>query len=88
MQVPDHLVAEIIDGELMARDASTARERCASTPATACVTCGSSIRSYARWRSIAWKDGRGVVISTHGGDETVRAEPFDAIEIAIDRWWT
>jgi Uma2 family endonuclease len=30
---------------------------------------------------------RWVVVSTHGGDDVVRAEPFDAIELAIDRWW-
>jgi hypothetical protein len=28
-----------------------------------------------------------VVASTHGGDDRVRAEPFDAIEIDIARWW-
>ncbi len=30
---------------------------------------------------------RWLVASTHGGDETVRAEPFDAIEIQLERWW-
>ena len=30
---------------------------------------------------------RWVVASTHGGAETVRAEPFDAIAIDIGRWW-
>ena len=33
------------------------------------------------------EDGRWIVVSTHGGDETVRAEPFDAVALAIDRWW-
>ena len=28
-----------------------------------------------------------VVASTHGGDDRVRAEPFDAIELDIVRWW-
>ncbi len=31
--------------------------------------------------------GRWIVASTHGGDEVVRAEPFDAIAIGLDRWW-
>jgi Uma2 family endonuclease len=31
--------------------------------------------------------GRWVVASTHGGDDRVRAEPFDAIELEIVRWW-
>jgi Uma2 family endonuclease len=33
------------------------------------------------------ESGRWVVASTHGGDDRVRAEPFDAIEIDIARWW-
>ena len=32
-------------------------------------------------------DGRWVVAAVHGGDERVRAEPFDAIEVALERWW-
>ena len=31
--------------------------------------------------------GRWIVASTHGGDEVVRAQPFDAIELALERWW-
>ncbi len=30
---------------------------------------------------------RWVVASTHGGDEHVRAEPFEAIELQLTRWW-
>lgn len=30
---------------------------------------------------------RWVVVSTHGGAEGLRAEPFDAIEIDMSRWW-
>ena len=30
---------------------------------------------------------RWVVLSTHGGNETVRAEPFEAIEMDLGRWW-
>lgn len=28
-----------------------------------------------------------VVVSTHGGDDRVHAEPFDAVELALRRWW-
>lgn len=31
--------------------------------------------------------GHWVVSSTHGGAELARAEPFDALELTIDRWW-
>ena len=31
--------------------------------------------------------GRWVVAATHGGDDLVRAEPFEAIEIGLARWW-
>lgn len=30
---------------------------------------------------------RWVVASTHGSDERVRAEPFEAIEVDLGRWW-
>jgi len=33
------------------------------------------------------ESGRWVVASTHGGDDLVRAEPFDAVELEITRWW-
>jgi Uma2 family endonuclease len=32
-------------------------------------------------------DGRWTLISTHSGDERVRAEPFDAIELELAAWW-
>jgi hypothetical protein len=31
--------------------------------------------------------GRWVVIATHAGDDTVRAEPFDAVDLRLERWW-
>jgi Uma2 family endonuclease len=31
--------------------------------------------------------GRWVVVATHAGDAVVRAEPFDAIELRLRRWW-
>lgn len=30
---------------------------------------------------------RWVVLRTNGGNETIRAEPFEAIEIDLGRWW-
>lgn len=31
--------------------------------------------------------GRWIVAANHGGDEVVRAEPFEAIEVTLGRWW-
>jgi Uma2 family endonuclease len=31
--------------------------------------------------------GRWIVAATHGGDDRVRADPFDAVELALPRWW-
>ena len=33
------------------------------------------------------ENGRWVVAGTHTGSERVRAEPFDAVELEIARWW-
>ena len=33
------------------------------------------------------ESGRWMVATTHGGTETVHAEPFDAIAITLERWW-
>ena len=33
------------------------------------------------------EDSRWLVASTHGGADRVRAEPFDAIELQMSRWW-
>jgi len=30
---------------------------------------------------------RWIVASTHGDDDVVRAEPFGAVELALERWW-
>ena len=31
--------------------------------------------------------GRWIVVGTHAGDDAVRAEPFDAVELQLGRWW-
>jgi Uma2 family endonuclease len=28
-----------------------------------------------------------ILVGTHGGAETVRAEPFDALDLEMSRWW-
>jgi len=33
------------------------------------------------------QNGQWIVAGTHGGSERVRAEPFDAIELELPRWW-
>jgi Uma2 family endonuclease len=33
------------------------------------------------------EDDRWIVASTHGGDDVVRAEPFDAVAVELERWW-
>jgi len=33
------------------------------------------------------EEKRWVVVSTHGGPETIQAEPFEAIELDLGRWW-
>ena len=33
------------------------------------------------------EDSHWMVASTYGGDEQVRAEPFEAIELQLRRWW-
>jgi Uma2 family endonuclease len=32
-------------------------------------------------------EGRWMVASMHGGNESVRVEPFDAISLDLQRWW-
>jgi Uma2 family endonuclease len=31
--------------------------------------------------------GRWLVLGTHGGDDVVRVEPFEAVELDLSRWW-
>ena len=88
-KVPDHLVAEIIDGELI-------------SPSTGALDRGRKMQVYARERlGHLWivdpsprtleiyslEDGRWVVLGTHAGSAHVRAEPFEAVELVTTRWW-
>jgi Uma2 family endonuclease len=46
------------------------------------------VEPLARTLEIYRRDGdHWVVVAVHGGDEVVRAEPFDAVELALARWW-
>jgi hypothetical protein len=31
--------------------------------------------------------GHWVAVAVHGGDDVVRAEPFEAVELLLARWW-
>ncbi len=72
------------------------------SPRTGAIDRGRKMRIYARERiGHLWivdpivrtlevyrlEDSRWVVASAHGGEETVRAEPFDAVELRLARWW-
>ncbi len=72
------------------------------SPITGAIDRGRKMRIYARERvGHLWlvdptartlevyrlEETRWVVASTHGGSDVVRAEPFDAIEIRLARWW-
>ncbi len=72
------------------------------SPTTSAIDRGRKMRIYAReqvrhlWlidplaRTLEvyrLEDGRWVVASTHGGTVAVRAEPFDAVELHLARWW-
>ena len=72
------------------------------SPSTGVIDRGRKMRVYAREQvAHLWiidpilrtlevyrlEDGRWVVASTHAGTDGVRAEPFDAIEVRLERWW-
>lgn len=72
------------------------------SPATGAVDRGRKMRIYGRERlGHLWivdpilrtlevyglEEERWVVVSTHAGTEVVRAEPFDAVELDLARWW-
>jgi len=72
------------------------------SPTTGAIDRGRKMRIYAReqvrhlWlidplaRTLEvyrLEDGRWVVVGTHGGTDAVRAEPFDAVELRLARWW-
>ena len=72
------------------------------SPATGAIDRGRKMRIYARegvrhlWlvdplartlETYRLEESRWIVAATHGGPEVVRAEPFDAIELRLARWW-
>jgi Uma2 family endonuclease len=72
------------------------------SPSTGPIDRGRKMGIYARER-VGWlwivdpivrtlevyrrEDARWVVASAHGGVDVVRAEPFDAVELRLSRWW-
>jgi hypothetical protein len=34
------------------------------------------------------EQGAWLVVETYGGDETLRVEPFAAVDVDVRRWWT
>ena len=72
------------------------------SPSTGAIDRGRKMRIYARERvGHLWlvdpnartlevyrlEGPRWVVAGTHAGAECVRAEPFDAVELRLARWW-
>ena len=72
------------------------------SPSTGAVDRSRKMRIYARERvGHLWivdpilrtlevyrlEDARWIVASAHGGTGVVRAEPFDAVELRLARWW-
>ena len=72
------------------------------SPITGAIDRGRKMRIYARERvGHLWlidplartlevyrlESDRWVVASTHGASDAVRAEPFDAVELQLARWW-
>jgi Uma2 family endonuclease len=73
------------------------------SPSTGTIDRGRKMRIYAREGSAhLWfvdplartletyrldAEHRWIVANNFGGDDVVRAEPFDAVELALDRWW-
>jgi Uma2 family endonuclease len=72
------------------------------SPSTGAIDRGRKMRIYAReglahlWivdpivrtlEAYRLEEGRWVVVSTHDGGGRVRAEPFEAVELQMGRWW-
>jgi Uma2 family endonuclease len=56
-------------------------------PARASVTSGSSTRSQRRWRVYGRQGEHWLLLGSHGGDETVQAAPFHAIDLSLTWLW-
>jgi hypothetical protein len=76
LDAPEHQVAEIINGEL----------RLSPRPA-APHTRGTCTINGPRSCSCRLHEGQLVSIAIYTGDQAVRAEPFDALELDLSRLW-
>jgi len=88
MQVPDTKVAEIIDGELFVSPRPASPHAYAATYLGADVPHLWFVEPLQEMLEIyRLEAGRWVVLGTHAGDDAVRAEPFEAVELEPRRWW-
>jgi len=83
VKLPDHLVAEIVDGELHA----------SPKPAPAHAIAGASVGGLLKNPYSFGKGGPGgwwilYEPELHAGDEVVRAEPFGAIDLELALLWS
>ena len=87
--MPDHLVAEILDGELYTSPRPAPRH------ADARSGLGGALRGpFDRgrggpggWRILRLEDGRWTIVSTWAGLATLRAEPFEALDLDLSLLW-
>lgn len=100
VKLPDNLVAEIVDGELHASPRPTPRH--AVTETAVGMLLGNPFH-FGRGGPGGWwilvepvartlevlrlEAGRWVIVSSHEGSETVRAEPFDEVELTLSDLW-
>lgn len=83
LAVPDHLVGEIVDGELHASPRPSSSHARATTNLT-----GERIGPFGFGRGGGSGGWIILVEATHSGDAKVRAEPFEAIEIELALLWS
>src|SRR5207253_2355787 len=79
-RVPDTMVAEIVDGELFASPRPRPRH------AVAASALGGDLNPPFQ-QGRGGPGGRWNLLTTHRGDEVVRAEPFQAVEVDLLGLW-
>ncbi|MSP25086.1 MAG: Uma2 family endonuclease [Myxococcales bacterium] len=93
LHAPRHMVAEIIDGELSVRPRPAkppASDRAAKLPiyARELVSHVWLVDPIQRTLEALRREGsRWLILAVYRGDEKVRAEPFDAIELELGILW-
>jgi hypothetical protein len=82
--LPEHVVGEIIDGELYVSPRPAPPHANAKVGVAHAWIIDPLQRTLEIFRL---ENGRGTQISAHSDDEKVRAEPFEVLELEISRWW-